>query len=56
MPRTARASVGGICYHVLNRGNNRMAVFHKESDYQAFVDLMTLSGERARCGPMRVLA
>jgi hypothetical protein len=23
MPRTARASVGGYCYHVLNRGNAR---------------------------------
>ena len=56
MPRTTRASVGGICCHVLNRGNNRMAVFHKDADYQAFVDLMTLSGERVRCGPMRLLA
>lgn len=24
MPRTARASVGGMCYHVLNRGNGRL--------------------------------
>ncbi len=24
MPRTARASLGGICYHVINRGNARM--------------------------------
>src|SRR5437016_12100804 len=29
MPRTARASLGGWCYHVLNRGNARAEVFHK---------------------------
>jgi putative transposase len=28
MPRTARASVGGMGYHALNRGNRREAVFH----------------------------
>ena len=28
MPRTARASIGGICYHVLNRGNARQDVFN----------------------------
>ena len=27
MPRTARASAGGYCYHVLNRGNARAKVF-----------------------------
>jgi putative transposase len=37
MPRTARASVGGVCYHVLNRGNGRSQVFHKEGDYHAFL-------------------
>lgn len=39
MPRTARASVGGICYHVINRGNARGKVFFDDADYQAFVDL-----------------
>jgi putative transposase len=37
MPRTARASVGGICYHVINRGNGRRDVFHKDGDFQAFL-------------------
>lgn len=37
MPRTARASVGGICYHVLNRGNGRQQVFFKDGDYAAFL-------------------
>ena len=37
MPRAARASVGGTCYHVLNRGNGRKRVFHKDADYEAFL-------------------
>ena len=37
MPRTARASVGGICYHVINRGNARRDVFLKDGDFQAFL-------------------
>lgn len=52
MPRTARASVGDVCYHALNRGNGRAEVFHKEGDYQAFIDLMALACDRL---PMRVL-
>jgi putative transposase len=38
MPRTARASVGGILYHALNRGNRREAVSHQPADYEAFVE------------------
>jgi putative transposase len=37
MPRAPRASVGGLCYHVINRGNGRRQVFHKDGDYYAFV-------------------
>jgi len=29
VPRTARASVGAMCYHALNPGTRREAVFHK---------------------------
>lgn len=35
MPRTARASAAGFCYHVLNRGNARAEVFHKNEDFPA---------------------
>ncbi len=52
MPRTARASVGDICYHVINRGNGRAQVFHKEADYAAFRQLMILANRRLS---MRVL-
>ena len=53
MPRTSRASVGGICYHVINRGNARGKVFHSQTDYKAFVELVEQAGDRV---PMRVLA
>ena len=53
MPRTGRAASGGYCYHVLNRGNARSTVFHKDGDYAAFVSLLTAAGER---NPMRLLA
>ena len=53
MPRTARASVGQYCYHVINRGNGRGEVFHAEGDFQAFIALL---GDACRRLPMRVLA
>ena len=46
MPRTARASVGGIIYHALNRGNRRADVFHKPADYDAFLE--AIAEARAR--------
>jgi putative transposase len=52
MPRTARGSVGGYCYHALNRGNGRAQVFHDDEDYHAFVALL-----RQACAhvPMRLI-
>ena len=35
--RTARISVGGVCCHVINRGNDRRLVFRKDGDDQAFL-------------------
>ena len=46
MPRTARASVGGVIYHALNRGNRREAVFHKPADYDAFVQAIADAAHR----------
>lgn len=39
MVRTARADVGGVCYHVLNRGNDRRTVFRSDGDYALFLSL-----------------
>lgn len=48
MPRTARAAIGGIVYHVLNRGNGRMGVFRKPGDYHAFVQLLLEGKAKAK--------
>jgi putative transposase len=53
MARTARASKGGICYHVINRGNARATVYHNDSDYHSFIGLMKRASDRL---PLRVLA
>jgi len=29
-----------ITYHLINRGNGRQEVFHKDKDYEAFVKLI----------------
>jgi len=53
MPRIARLAVGGICYHVTDRGNAGMTVFHSGRDYAEFVKLLGAACERV---PMRVIA
>jgi putative transposase len=53
MPRTARASIGRICYHVLNRGNAGQDVFHEDDDYLRFIELIQEACARV---PMPVLA
>jgi putative transposase len=42
-----------MCYHVINRGNARSEIFHKDGDYVAFLKLMTEADQRV---PMRILA
>lgn len=53
MPRNPRGSLAGYCYHVLNRGNGRRTIFHKNGDFAAFVQLLRQAGER---NPTRLLA
>ncbi|MDJ0793004.1 MAG: transposase [Woeseiaceae bacterium] len=53
MARTARASKGGVCYHVVNRGNARATVYHNESDFRSFIRLIEEASDRL---PLRVLA
>jgi putative transposase len=40
MGRPLRTSLGGVLYHVLNRGNGRLAIFHKDPDYEAFLHVL----------------
>jgi putative transposase len=40
MPRPLRPVDEGLIYHVINRGNNRQIVFHKDADFAAFLDAL----------------
>ncbi len=53
MPRSVRTLIGGLCYHVINRGNGRARVFHNEADYREFLKLLTSASDRL---PLRLLA
>ena len=46
MPRIARALADNAYYHLINRGNGRQQVFHKDGDYRAFIDLMQTAREK----------
>lgn len=46
MPRTARSIEAGLIYHVLNRGNGRMRIFHKDGDFEAFERVLAEGLER----------
>src|SRR5829696_8389375 len=46
MPRPARVFLPGQCYHVLNRGNGRAAIFRKDADFLAFLRVLVAGIER----------
>jgi putative transposase len=46
MPRVARGLADGMIYHVINRGNGRQEVFHKDEDFQAFITLLREAKEK----------
>ena len=52
MPRIPRGQLAGHAYHVLNRGNGGVVVFHKASDYAAFLTLLQTAKSKY---PVRVL-
>ena len=35
-----------MCYHVINRGNNRSKIFHKDQDYLRFTEMLGEAVER----------
>ena len=41
MPRRARFTIEGGIYHILSRGNNQQVIFHKDRDYQEFLDILS---------------
>jgi len=46
MARPARKVAAGGFYHVLNRGNGRMTLFHKDEDFLAFLKVLAEGLER----------
>ena len=36
----------GLVYHILNQGDGGQLVFHKEKDYDAFIELMELAKQQ----------
>ena len=54
MARPYRTALGGYVYHMLNRGNGRLRIFHKDGDYEAFERILGEALERVP--GMRLLA
>jgi len=48
MPRFSRPMPGGLCVHVVTRGNARATVFHTDADYAILMQLMKDAQERLR--------
>jgi putative transposase len=46
MPRKARASVGGLIYHVLNRSHSRRRMFYSDKDYLALFKVLAQALQR----------
>ena len=53
MPRCRRLSVGGLCYHAINRANPDIKVFDRTRDCERFMELIAQANQRL---PMRILA
>ncbi len=53
MPRRPRGELRGEVHHLLNRGNNRQTLFHKDSDYRCLVECMRVAKVKV---PVRIFA
>jgi putative transposase len=53
MPRPRRIAVGGVVYHVTNRGSRKGPLFETRDDYIAFERIVTETREQS---PMRIVA
>ena len=53
MPRAARRDLTSRVLHVLNRGNDRATVFHKDGDYAAFLRCFAAAKS---CHPVKTFA
>lgn len=46
MPCIPRGQIPGLAYHALNRGNGPATVVHKDADYRAFCDLLSVAKKK----------
>jgi REP-associated tyrosine transposase len=49
MPRKPRFFIPGLAAHVVQRGNNRQAVFFEEADYKVYLSLLNEARDRFSC-------
>ena len=49
MPRKPRFFVPGLPAHVVQRGNNRQAVFFEDIDYEVYISLLQEACDRYHC-------
>ena len=49
MPRKPRFFVPGLAAHVIQRGNNRQAIFFETADYELFLSLVGEGRDRYGC-------
>ena len=50
MPRKPRFFVPGLPVHIVQRGNNRQAIFFEEIDYDVYLSLLSEACDRYGCG------
>jgi len=53
MARLPRVDIGNIVYHILNRANARLSIFHTREDYRLFESILEEAQEKFN---MRILA
>jgi putative transposase len=46
MPRANRCLAEGFTFHIINRGNGKQTIFHKDQDFRSFVELIKESKKR----------
>ena len=46
MSRTPRIVIAGQALHLVQRGNNRQAVFFSKEDYEKYLDVLKLAADK----------
>ena len=49
MPRRARLALGGVAWHIIQRGNNRSACFYCSADYLRYLDILFQQADAFNC-------